>query len=72
MAQPGIAQQADGFPDVVLRDAPGAGNIVAKVPNGQPVTIIQRHGDPPNDQLQVQWNAVQGWAKATNIRLRYC
>jgi len=63
-----VAQQAEGHPEVVLRDAAGAGNIVAKVPNGQTLSIIQRHGD----QVQVQWDAaqppVQGWAKATNIK----
>lgn len=64
----GVAQQVDKHPEVVLRDAPGAGNIVAKVPNGEALLILQTQGD----QMQVQWNAVQppiqGWAKATNIK----
>ena len=52
-----IAQQIDGFADVVLRAEPKAeGEMVAKAPNGQSLTIIAGHGE----YLEVQWEELRG------------
>jgi hypothetical protein len=57
-----IAGQADGHAEVVVKDE--LGQIVAKVPNGEILTVLQ---NGPGI-AKVRWNNVEGWAKATNLK----
>merc|ERR1711972_640844 len=46
--------------------SPNQGQIVAKVPNGEEMAILQREGE----HLKVRWNQIEAWAKACNVQLR--
>merc|ERR1712217_654811 len=63
----GVASQCDGHQDVVLRSSPNQGQIVAKVPNGEKLVILQREGE----HLKVRWNQIEAWAKACNVQQRH-
>lgn len=59
-----VAQQVDGHPDVVLKDAPNPqGTIVAKVPNGQSVTVLVNNGE----YVRVRRQAIEGWSRSNNL-----
>merc|ERR1712217_465843 len=61
----GVASQCDGHQKVVLRSSPNQGQIVAKVPNGEKLVILQREGE----HLKVQWQ-IEAWVKACNVQWR--
>jgi putative heme iron utilization protein len=59
-----VAQQSDGHPEVVLKNMPGPeGSVVAKVPNGQPLTFLADHGD----YVRVRWEHTEGYARRANV-----
>lgn len=63
-AMKAVAQQVDGHPEVVIKNkADATGSIVAKVPNGQLLTVLGDHGD----YVGVRWNDIEGFARANNL-----
>lgn len=62
--RPMVAQQSDGHAEVVLKNMPGPeGSVVAKVPNGQPLTFLADHGD----YVRVCWQHTEGYARRENV-----
>ena len=60
-----IARQVDGHPDVILRRAPKK-ERVAKVPNGQEVTVVDNEGE----FVLVRWGGgggIEGLARVENL-----
>ena len=57
-----IARQVDGHPDVILRRAPQK-ERVAKVPNGQEVTVVDNEGE----FVLVRWGGIEGFARVENL-----
>ena len=52
-----VAQQADGHPEVVVKDSPfPSGNAVARIPNGEVVGLLSEHGD----YARIYWRSFKG------------
>jgi len=58
-----VAQQVEGFPDVVMKDKT-SGKAMCKIPNGQTLIKI---ADDGTDCL-VRWQDAEGFVKLVNIR----
>ena len=59
-----MAQQAEGFPSVAIKDIAGSGINIGLVANGMSVRILQCQGD----FVQVEYAGTIGWAKAANFK----
>jgi len=58
-------QQADGHPEVVIKNMPRAtGSLVAVVPNGEQVRVFGVHGA----YMQVSWGQISGYIRSQNVR----
>jgi len=58
-------QQSEGYPEVVLKDQPHpSGNVVAKVPNGQLVTLLADGGA----YARVRWLQIEGFCRGNNLK----
>mmetsp|Transcript_92930 Transcript_92930/g.164320 ORF Transcript_92930/g.164320 Transcript_92930/m.164320 type:complete len:80 (-) Transcript_92930:120-359(-) len=63
-----IAQQSEGFPEVVLRATPKGGEIIAMIPNGTPVKLLGREQEG-HLELEVCLNdSRRGWVKKGNLQ----
>ena len=63
-AMQAVAKQVDGHPEVVVKNAAHTkGTIVARVPNGDPATILQDYGE----YIFVRWHDVEGYVRAENV-----
>jgi len=61
-----VAQQAEGHPEVCVRDKPSSsGAIIAKVPNGQPLPIIEQENE--EGYIKVRWKDKDGFVKRINV-----
>jgi len=67
-----ITKQVDGHPDVVARDAPSDGNVIARIPNGRRVTVTYLDLQKTNlikdcDMIRILWEGKDYWVKITNV-----
>ena len=63
-AMKAVARQVDGHPEVAVKNAAHTkGTIVAMVPNGDSITILQDYGE----YIFVRWHVVEGYVRAENV-----